>query len=501
MPVGLEKSIKEKLQRVIALTTVSILAVASCSIIVFEWRSYRQAALHAWGPLAEVLADNGGPALAFHDPVAAKKTLAVLRFQTGIRGAWLYTPDGQILGDYNLAGEHPVPVQPDRTVNAAWLEGRDLLLTCQVKLRGEPVGWLTLRADLRAEQRRLRYSTFIVVGCLVLAWLVALMIAYRLQRAILNPIHGLALVADAVAARHDYSLRVPSTQPDELGRLTDAFNDMLEQIERRDAQLAETRAQLASAEEKYRQLVERVPVVTYTAEFGPAGRWHFVSPQIEALLGYAPADWLREPGVWFQHVFPDDRARALVPEADVRVTGKYALEYRMVTRTGRLIWVRDEGVTLREPGQPEPLLHGILRDVSERQQSTAALGEMRQRFEDLYNSATDAIGYADLDGRLIHVNPAFEKLTGYTRDELRLRLDDELTPPEFHEMEQRLVNAVVRTGQAASYEKEYQCKDGTRVPVALTRFLVRNADGQATGIATIARVRPMGSTTPNPRSD
>jgi len=312
MPVVLEKSIKERLQRVIVLTTVTILAVASCSIIIFEWRSYRQTALQAWGPLAEVLADNGAPALAFHDPVAAKKTLATLRFQTGVLGAWLYTEDGKILSAYIRPGERPLPVKPDPNTNASWLEGRELLLTCQVKLRGELVGWLTLRADLRTELQRLRYSTFVIIGCLILAGLVALAIAYRLQQTILNPIHSLMHVAETVAARHDYSLRVAGAQPDEIGRLTESFNEMLKQIQKRDTQLAETRIQLANAEEKYRQLVERVPTVSYTAEIGPAGRWHFVSPQIETLLGYTPAEWLSESGLWFRRVHLEDRAHAVV---------------------------------------------------------------------------------------------------------------------------------------------------------------------------------------------
>ena len=191
-------------------------------------------AVRQWWPLVEVLADehNGATALAFHDVDASRKTLAVLRGQPGIRGAWLYAADGQILGDYIRNGDHPQPVLPDQTANAAWLEGNQLLLTCRVKLRGETVGWLTLRGDLRAEANQLRHSSLVVVICLLVAALAATAIAYRLQKTILNPVYGLARVADAVAARHDYSLRVAGENPDELGRLTTAFNEMLEQIER-----------------------------------------------------------------------------------------------------------------------------------------------------------------------------------------------------------------------------------------------------------------------------
>ena len=482
-----EKSIKDKLEWVILVTIITALALAGSSIIIYEWLSYRHAAVQQWWPLAEMLADNGAPALAFHDAAAARKTLALLRGQPSIRGAWLATTDGQLLGTYIRQGDDPRQVKPDQTANTCWLEGNQLLLSYRVKLRSEPVGWLTLRSDLRAESTRLRRSSLAIVGCLLVAALVARLITFRLQRSILNPIYGLARVAEAVATRHDYSLRVAGEQPDELGRLITAFNTMLDQIEHRTAQLAETRAQLAATEERYRLLVERVPAVTYTAEFGPAGRWLFVSPQIETLLGFSVADWLREPGLWFRQVHAEDRARALVSEECTRATGRYNLEYRMITRDGRLIWVRDEGLVLHEPDHAVPVLHGLMRDVTERRAAASAVGEMRQRFEDIYQSAQDAIGYADLDGRLIDVNPAYEKLTGYTANELQMRTYQELTAPEFYAAAQRMVAELLRTGQAARFDTDFIRHDKTRTPVAVTAYLVRNAAGQPTGIATIVR--------------
>lgn len=487
-----EKSIKDKLEWVILVTIITALALAGSSIIIYEWLSYRHAAVQQWWPLVEVLADNGAPALAFHDANAARKTLAVLRGQPSIRGAWLAATDGQLLGVYIRQGDDPRPVKPDQTANTCWLEGNQLLLSYRVKLRGEPVGWLTLRSDLRVEATQLRRSSLAIVVCLLAAAFVARMITFRLQRSILNPIYGLARVAEAVATRHDYSLRVAGEQPDELGRLITAFNTMLDQIEHRTAQLAETRAQLATTEERYRQLVERVPAVTYTAEFGPAGRWLFVSPQIEALLGFTVTEWLHEPGLWFRQVHAEDRARALVSEECTRTTGRYNLEYRMITRDGRLIWVRDEGMLLHEPDHAVPVLHGLMRDVTERRAAASAVGEMRQRFEDIYQSAQDAIGYADLDGRLIDANPAYEKLTGYTANELQMRSYQELAAPAFYETAQRIITELLRTGQVARFDMDLIRNDKMRVPVAVTAFLVRNAAGQPTGIATILRERAGG---------
>ena len=55
-----------------------------------------------------------------------------------------------------------------------------------------------------------------------------------------------------------------------------------------------------SAEEPFRSLVERIPAVSYIAECGIEGRWHYVSPQIEALLGYTPQEWTADNRLWPQ---------------------------------------------------------------------------------------------------------------------------------------------------------------------------------------------------------
>src|SRR5271168_4994741 len=74
------------------------------------------------------------------------------------------------------------------------------------------------------------------------------------------------------------------------------------------------RAELRSAENRYRTLVERLPAVTYIAELGSHGRWHYVSPQIESMLGFSPAEWLSDSSVWIGRVHPEDRDTVLAVE-------------------------------------------------------------------------------------------------------------------------------------------------------------------------------------------
>ena len=74
--------------------------------------------------------------------------------------------------------------------------------------------------------------------------------------------------------------------------------------------------QISSGGEDYRRLVERLPAIVYTSELGENGRWRYVSPQVEEILGYTPEEWLADPGLWAQPAAPRrPRARALAGDA------------------------------------------------------------------------------------------------------------------------------------------------------------------------------------------
>ena len=80
-------------------------------------------------------------------------------------------------------------------------------------------------------------------------------------------------------------------------------------------QVTEFIDQLSSAGEDYRRLVERLPAIIYTAEMGERGRWRYVSPQLEEILGYTPEEWIANADLWAARLHPDDRERALEQES------------------------------------------------------------------------------------------------------------------------------------------------------------------------------------------
>ena len=126
--------------------------------------------------------------------------------------------------------------------------------------------------------------------------------------------------------------------------------------------------ELTVAEAQYRSVVERVPGVVYVAEAGQHGRWHFVSPKIEELLGFSAAEWMADPTLWINRMHPADRDRMILAEAEEeRSEPKGRWEYRLIARDGRVVWViDDEAVIARDIDGRPSMVQGILVDISDR---------------------------------------------------------------------------------------------------------------------------------------
>ncbi len=123
---------------------------------------------------------------------------------------------------------------------------------------------------------------------------------------------------------------------------------------------------LEEAEGRYRNLVEQLPAVSYIAEPGPKGAWRYVSPQLERMLGFSQEEWTSDPTLWARRIHPEDRDRVLEEEERDSIVGvPLASEYRMITKDGRVIWIRDEGVLRAEPGE-RAHYEGMLTNVTER---------------------------------------------------------------------------------------------------------------------------------------
>jgi PAS domain S-box-containing protein len=148
-------------------------------------------------------------------------------------------------------------------------------------------------------------------------------------------------------------------------------------------------AQLRKAEARYRALVEHIPAVTFLAALDGGTSEIYVSPQIEALLGFSQKEWLENPILWYTQLHPDDRQRWHDEFARTCATGvQFSSEYRFLARDGHVVWVHGQAKVVRDDTGRPLFLQGLAFDISERKRAEEALRRMYDELEILVQQRT-----------------------------------------------------------------------------------------------------------------
>ena len=132
----------------------------------------------------------------------------------------------------------------------------------------------------------------------------------------------------------------------------------------------EAQRRLGEAEERYRRLVEEVPLVTYLDEPGVACTPMYLSPQIEQILGYSLDEWRADPEFFFAHVHPDDVGWVREEVERFLATGELVSpEYRMIAKDGRVVWFRDEASLERDDEGTVLGVRGYMLDITDQKRA------------------------------------------------------------------------------------------------------------------------------------
>ncbi len=220
------------------LTSGAVLLLTSGFYFAYEFVTFRRSTISQLTTLGEVIASNSTAALAFRSAEDASQVLAALAADPQIMAGALYDLEGRIFARYaHPLSELVVPNEPGPA--GARLDTHGIVFVHPVTLDGNPLGSLYLHSSLAAVSNRLRLYGTIVAVVVVTALGLALVISRRLQHHVSQPILDLESTARAISERKDYSVRAPRRGGAEIGRLTDAFNQMLDQIQRLNQELEE----------------------------------------------------------------------------------------------------------------------------------------------------------------------------------------------------------------------------------------------------------------------
>jgi PAS domain S-box-containing protein len=235
---------------------------------------------------------------------------------------------------------------------------------------------------------------------------------------------------------------------------------------------------IKALEETYSQLVHNFPVSIYIVQ---NGHFRFVNPSFASLTGYSERELIGKDALFLVH--PDDSI--VVQKTALRLlksNKSIDYEFRLIRKTGEVRWVMETIVSISFEGQPALL--GTMIDLTERKMVEGALQESKDRYQTLFNSASDAIIIHDLSGHLLEVNDAACQTLKYTRTELlKMNLAEIKTPKCVASLPEK-TKILLESGHL-KIESENIASDGRVIPVEINGVVIEYENKKA--ILNVAR--------------
>jgi PAS domain S-box-containing protein len=190
-------------------------------------------------------------------------------------------------------------------------------------------------------------------------------------------------------------------------------------------------ANLPGAELRFRTLIDQIPAVVFMADLGEGTNEIYISPQIEALLGFTQKEWLEDPLLWYSQLHPDDRQLWNDEFArGCRTGGPFLAECRFIARDGRIVWVRGEARLVKDERGRPLFLQGVAFDITESKRAQAAgLRAAVRSTEEQYRGLVEGLGaiFWEADARerqFTLVSQGIRRILGFTPE-------DWLADPKF----------------------------------------------------------------------
>jgi signal transduction histidine kinase len=245
-----DASIKRKLTFVILCTCVLGLSMACMAFEIYERASFRGSMVRGLAANADSLGLATAASLTFDDKKFAEQMLGTIRSESYVMAAVLYDKNGNVFAEYRRNGLGAEFKTPTWKEEGTEFEPGSLTVYRNISLGGEKAGSIAIVSDLSELQSKMREYRTLSILVLAVSILITFEISSRLVRLITQPILRLAEIAGKVSIEKDYTLRGVSTGRDEVGRLVEAFNQMLTGIQERDAALQGAKDQLEVRVEK-----------------------------------------------------------------------------------------------------------------------------------------------------------------------------------------------------------------------------------------------------------
>lgn len=264
-------TIAGRLKRLTLVTTGIAVVVVTIAGILMDYAGYRKEVIALLESHARVVGNNNTAAIVFEEPLSARDSLRALEVVPEIIQAAIFDRSGEIFARYSAHGNAQSVVARDQ---GFYFQRGYVDLYNPILFDGEVIGTIFLRYDMSPTYQAMANQLVVDLGVGFGALLIALFFVNRVQRTITEPLQTLASTAQHVSDFGNYSVRVPVVSDDDIGQMTAVFNTMLQQVQDRDSELANSRDLL---EQRVKERTAELTVAKEEAEAAAQSKTQFLA--------------------------------------------------------------------------------------------------------------------------------------------------------------------------------------------------------------------------------
>lgn len=457
-------SIKNKLVLMQVFTSAFVLGLCITAFVLIDIKGFKDRKVISAIAIAQVVGVNNVSALEFLDNAAAKKILSELHVQNDILNAAILDKKGKVFAYYTKPGsdskyQFSVPAKGQKNF---FFTNQNLFVYSKIIKENETIGLVCIRFELselnKIKMDVLRLGIVLLIVGVGLAFLIAMIIKKYISKPLLN----LVTVIQQIKDTGDYKTRMAVEGKDEISFLSVGLNNMLENIEKRDNEVAQSKEQLNKQNILLQSVIQNMGdgliVVDENRKFI---LWNAAG---ERIIGIGPMDipierWAQTYGFFL----PDTKTifntnelplvKALngeevdnmemfiqnykKPEGLFVIVTARPLKDPAGSITGGVLVIHDITELKNSENEIKKLNEKLEQKVTERTAQLAeaieTLRKSEEKYREIVENISDVVHTSDYKGYFTYINPACKKLTGYTQNEIIGKHISELVAPEYRD--------------------------------------------------------------------